>query len=142
MVRLVIHDTAGDDLCALAERDKDGAARIAVFLQELAGDQDALDKLTVDHYEDTEINVCQIYSLQRRGLNLWRVKLAAIEDELQWSPYRIIYAFDTARRWIWILGIGKKGRGGFSYDQSDPIIRRVLETYDRLGLNRIPYAGD
>jgi len=75
---LCIHDDATQDLEDLWETDLVAAARITVVLDELAGNDELLDLLTVDHYGDyhlEEFSVRKWLAHWNNGRDLWRLKL-------------------------------------------------------------------
>jgi mRNA-degrading endonuclease RelE of RelBE toxin-antitoxin system len=134
--RLVLDDDALADLKRIAEQDADAYARLRTVLGELEGDQDALDGLTDERNRDSELDVMRVVNLQRRHWNVWRCKIASLDVDTDWVPYRIIYAVDQ-RRCIWILAVGARREIG-SYDETSPLIRRALEAYLRLGIPKLP----
>lgn len=128
MYRFHVHSDAKADLEKIRETDPETAADLLVFLQELQGDQDLLDRLS-QHGYSTEasdwvenIDVQRIQSLWRRGLNLWRLKLWDLERE--GLKYRVVYAFVPKGRVYHVLAI--VARTDFNYELDHPVTQRVL----------------
>lgn len=103
-----------------------------VFLQEVQGDQHLLDMLTAQNYGSDraeKFHVTKWVQQQRRGRNLWRLKIWDLES--QGIRYRVVYALDPRIQRYYILGIVHRN---FDYDESDPRTRRILAEYDTLDI--------
>lgn len=130
MYHLFIHDDAEDDLEQLFDDDSETAARIVALLQELEGSQDLLDRLTKRHfgaYQTEDFHVDEWVDQQRRGRNIWRIKIWDLEDK--GIRYRIVYAFVPNKHHYHVLAIAPRG---FDYDAKDPISQRIITAYEDL----------
>lgn len=133
MLHLLVHEDAEDDLDALYESDPKAAARIDVFLDELSGDQDLLDRLTQhdfgdDRWGEHPFHVCQLTSQMRLGRNFWRLKLWELER--CGRRYRLVYAFVPLKKHHHILGIFP--RSTYNYEPDDPRTKRIVNAYLEL----------
>ena len=130
---LVIHDDAQDDLDQIFTLNEAVAADIAVFFEEIDGNQDLLDRLVSRgycNYEDPQFNVDEWQKTRATKFNLWRVRLLWLQDA---SDYRIIYAFHTIEYRYYVLAILQRD---FDYDTNNPRVKRIFETYDALDIPR------
>lgn len=135
---IAIRPSARADLFAILEKDRAAGVRIADWLEDVEETQSQrlLDSLTINGYEDDTIDVRAVESLQRRGLNIWRVKLASDEG---WLPYRILYAFDHRTMVYHVLRIvPRKGRSGYQHELSDPITQGCIDDIGKLGIPLLP----
>jgi len=125
---LIIHPDAKQDLLRLKESDPYAAARIAVVLQELQGNQDLMDRLTQDKFGIEgrhDFNVRGLASQFKAGHNLWRLKVWNLERRAH--RYRVIYAFVPSKGYHYVLGIMPRE---IDYERDDDFIRRVERAYD------------
>lgn len=130
MYRLFIHDDAKADLEALWEKDAESAARIAVLLEECEGDQDLLDRLTQRDFgfqHTADIHVDMWVEQQRKGRNLWRLKIWDLEDK--GVRYRIVYAFQALKNRYHVLAVAPRE---WNYDKSHPITQRIIAAWEQL----------
>jgi hypothetical protein len=130
--QVVIAVAAKEDLAAIAASDPDTEAEIVALLQELKGSQELLDSLTVKDFglaRDASFHVDKWNEQQKQGRNLWRLKIWNLED--LGIRYRVIYALDPRVRRYYVLAILHRD---FDYDEKHPRVRRLLDTYDRLGI--------
>lgn len=129
---LVVHDQAADDIEQLWQEKPDVAADIGVFLEELSGNQDLLDRLSSNKYfqtADPSFSV-EVWSSQRSNKrNLWRLKRVHIGGNV--AQYRVIYAFHPKQFRYYVLGVVHRD---FNYDQNHPISRRIIAAYDELDI--------
>lgn len=128
MSELFIHHDAKQDLLTLLRElsTKEVAARIAVLLEQLARDDDLLDRLTQHGFGRQGIdpfNISQWFEQQRQGNNLWRLK------DWKFLQYRIIYAFIPTKHHYHILGIVPRE---FNYEASHALTQRILRAYEEL----------
>lgn len=132
MFKLRIHEDADEDLEEIAKNDPDAAAFLIVFLEELEGDQDLLDRLTQDQYNVkrrrpvdwvADFNVKVWIEQRDANRNLWRLQAWDIDA----SQYRVVYAFEPATRTYGVLGVFHKRQ--FNYESNNPLTRRVLAAY-------------
>lgn len=134
MYKLIVHPDAEEDLKAVRLVDPATAADLIVFLEEVRGDQDLLDRLTQKGYSFENgdwienIDVQPIASQQQAGRNLWRLKLWDLERE--GIKYRILYAFAPRTRSYHILAIVERSK--FNYEPSHPITLRVLRAHEDI----------
>jgi mRNA-degrading endonuclease RelE of RelBE toxin-antitoxin system len=129
---IVIHTAAKRDLAEIARDDADTANEIYALLQEVKGDQDLLSALTVKDFgfaEDESFHVDQWVEQQRKGRNLWRLKLWDLEN--LGIRYRVIYAFDNRISRYFVLAVLPRD---FDYDEKHPRCQQLIEVYDRLGI--------
>lgn len=131
MYRLFVHDDAQTDLEELWSTGTQAAARIAVLLQELEGDQDLLDRLTQHEYygrsHSADFHVSKWVEQWRQGRDLWRLKVWDLEGH--GLKYRIIYAFVPKRRHYHVLAIAPRE---FNYDSRHPLTQRIRSAYGSL----------
>ncbi|MBV2234497.1 MAG: hypothetical protein KUL75_03020 [Sterolibacterium sp.] len=130
MLRLFIHNDAEDDLERLWDSEPAAAAQVAVLLEELEGNPDLLDRLTQQDfgaYGLEDFHVSKWKEQQRKGRNLWRLKIWDLEDK--GIRYRIVYAFMPRQQDYSVLGIVPRE---FDYDASHEITRRIVAAYENL----------
>lgn len=130
MLRLFIHNDAEDDLERLWESEPVAAAQVAVLLEELEGNPDLLDRLTQQDfgaYGLEDFHVSEWKEQQRKGRNLWRLKIWDLEDK--GIRYRIVYAFMPRQQDYSVLGIVPRE---FDYDASHELTRRIVAAYENL----------
>lgn len=124
MSTLNIHDDALADLEALRRSDLHAAVRILALLEQLAVDEDLLDRLTQHGYGKygTEFfDVSKWHEQQRKNNNLWRLKFH--ELELRGNPlYRVIYSFDPLTKSHHVLAIAHRD---FNYEANHVITARI-----------------
>ncbi|MDB5365492.1 MAG: hypothetical protein JWM77_1419 [Rhodospirillales bacterium] len=134
-MRLCIDQEADADLDLLWRQNPAAAARIVAVLQEIAGDLELLEALTRDDYTDYDrFNVCIYGAMQRRRLNVKRLKIFELETGAA-LPYRVIYAVDWRARAIHILQIQPRAR---DYESDQESVRRIARAYTRLGIPLLP----
>jgi hypothetical protein len=129
---LKFHRDAKADLDAIWDSDPDAAATITTLLQEAKTNQSILDSFSCQDFGLSgfeRYHVTQWFEQQRKGRNLWRLKVWELEGE--WPLYRVIYAFHPLTHIYYVLGVFKRD---FNYDETDPRTQRVLAVYDRLGI--------
>lgn len=135
MYKLRVHEDADADLEEIANGDPDAAAFLVIFLEELEGDQDLLDRLTQDHYNvkrgrpvDWVANFNVKVWIEQRddGRNLWRLQSWDIEA----SEYRVVYAFKPLVRTYVVLGVFHKRQ--FNYELNNPLTLRVVAAYENI----------
>lgn len=127
---LYVHDDAVADLKSLWKREPQAATRIAVFLEELKGDQDLLDRLTQHGYGThgyADFHISKWVEHWKKGRDLWRLKLWDLEDK--GLKYRIVYAFIPNLQHYHVLAIAPRE---FDYDTNHPISQRILRAYENL----------
>lgn len=130
MFKLLIHEHAQADLEDLWSDDATAAARIAVLLQEIQGNQDLLDRLTQHDFgahRSADFHVSMWQAQQRKNRNLWRVKVWGLENIR--LRYRIVYAFIARKHVYHVLAIAPRE---FDYDERDPITQRIIRDYEEL----------
>lgn len=130
MDSLRIHDDAAADLELLWEEAPVAAARIAVLLQELEGNQDLLDRLTQHDYglhQSADIHISKWFEHWNKGRDIWRTKVWDLEDK--GLMYRIIYAFMPSTHEYHVLAIAPRD---FNYETDHPITKRILAAYESL----------
>lgn len=130
MLRLFIHNDAEDDLERLWDSEPVAAAQVAALLEELEGNTDLLDRLTQQDfgaYGLEDFHVSEWKEQQRKGRNLWRLKIWDLEDK--GIRYRIVYAFMTRQQDYSVLGIVPRD---FNYDASHELTRRIVAAYENL----------
>jgi hypothetical protein len=134
VLKLFLHTDAESDLEELWSTDPEAAAQLTVFLEELKGDQDLLDRVT-DHDFGTSpkhhpFHVSMWHEQQRKGRNLWRLKLWSLEAN--GKRYRLIYAFVPLKKHHYLLGIFPRTNREFDYDAGDARTQRVIRAYKEL----------
>lgn len=130
MFSLFLHDDAEDDLENLWDEAPEAAARIAVLLEELEGNQDLLDRLTqhdFGSYHSADFHVSKWVEQWKKGKDIWRLKVWELEDKgLQ---YRVVYAFVPVKSHYHVLGIVPRD---FNYDADHQLTKRILAAYENL----------
>ena len=117
--KLAIQADALDDFRKLVKVDREVAAEIVVFLEDLAGDQHALECLADDAYENKEFNVSGIKSWWRQGFAAWRVRALVVAPD-----YRVFYAAVNST-WV-VLGVQKRRKDLYEdVDLRDELRRRL-----------------
>ncbi|MCH8071674.1 MAG: hypothetical protein IIA09_06985 [Proteobacteria bacterium] len=131
MLQLEVHDEAEEDLERLLEDEPQAAGAILAFLQELRGDPDLLDCLTITDfgkYGEERFSATSWWNEQPQR-NLWRVKIWDLEN--QGLQYRIIYAYAGQPRKYHVLAV--VDRDNIDYDdEQHPTTQRVRRLYDDL----------
>lgn len=134
-MRLSIDAEAEADIEALWAKDPGAAARIVVVLEEIAGDLELLDCLTLDEYTDYDRFDVSIYvSMNRRRLNVKRLKIFELETGAA-VPYRVIYAVDGRARAIYVLQVQDRGA---NYSDDPKSVERIIRRYASLGIPHLP----
>ena len=129
---IVVATAAKNDLAAIAETDPETGAEILALLHELKGSQQLLDALTIKDFglaRDVAFHVDRWSAQQRKGRNLWRLKIWNLED--LGIRYRILYALDPRISRYFVLAILHRD---FNYDEKHPRVRQLIDTYDRLDI--------
>jgi hypothetical protein len=126
------------DIAALAQSDRTAAARIYALVEEISGDQAALESLTEDHFSDEErsFDVTWLRGAARSRLNLWRLKLFSLQQTDSWINHRIIYAIDGRSQAIWLMAIMPRNE---NYDEGSPRFRRIRREYEYFSIPLLPY---
>jgi len=135
LYELIVGDDASDDLEKILAINPTAAYRLAVLLQELEGSQELLEKLSWDQYGGkphlpevgATFSVSKIYSLYRRGKNIWRLR--DFELSRDGFEYRIIYAYIASKDLYFVLAVVERA---FDYDPKHPVTQRVLDAYQKL----------
>ena len=131
MLVINVSREAGADLEAILEGDSDTAGKILAFLQELQGDPDLLECLTITEfgkYGEEDFSATPWWNEQRER-NLWRVKIWELEN--RGLKYRIVYGYAGTPKQYHILAIVH--RSDIDYDdEQHPITQRVRRLYDDL----------
>lgn len=128
---IVLHEHAKGDLDELFNTNRDVAAAIAVFLDEVAGNQLMLDNLSRNGYvgeEDPKFDVGEWVEQKRAKRNLWRLKLWALRGA---KDLRVIYAFHPTELRYYVLGIVSRD---FDYDNNHEVTKRIIADYDEIGI--------
>jgi mRNA-degrading endonuclease RelE of RelBE toxin-antitoxin system len=123
---------AKHDLAMIGENDPDTEAEILAILQEIKGNQQLLDALTIKDFgfaRDVSFHVDKWVSQHKQGRNLWRLKIWNLED--LGIQYRIVYALDPRISRYYILAVLHRD---FDYDEKHPRVQQLNATYDRLGI--------
>jgi hypothetical protein len=77
-------------------------------------------------------DVKELIEPKKQKLILWRVRLLWLDSNAR--DYRIIYAFNPAEMRYYILGVVPRE---FNYDINHETTKRIIATYDKLGIPRI-----
>jgi len=131
MFALNISPGAKIDIVKLKSLDEGAAALLLVILQEIKGDQEVLDSLTIHDLIDVlpiaelDYEVKHWWEHYRKGKNLWRLRI--LEDSL--TSYRIVYGYSPTEHAYYVLGIVDRD---FNYDSNHPISKRILAEYEDL----------
>ena len=117
--------------------DRRAAGIIAAYLGEIADDLYLLDSLSIHEFEegDGKFTVSQVFYLQDRGWNVWRLKLFALEPRHRVLEYRVLYAFDARKKVYHVLAIMHRDQ---DYENDPKLIARIKNDYDRLGIYHPP----
>lgn len=130
MYTLTVHTDAIADLETLWEGAEDAAASITALLQEIQGDQELLDALTVHDFganRSAEFHVSKWLEFWKKGTDLWRLKVWSLEAK--GLPYRVVYAYEIGRQRYHVLGVFHRD---FNYDLTDPRTQRVQNAYSNI----------
>jgi hypothetical protein len=131
--QLAISSEAKADLAAVWRSDPESAGVLQATLEQIQADQLLLEILTVRDfgaYGTEAFHVDRWVDQQRRGRNLWRLKVWELEGHGR-QRYRVVYTLDPRFSRYFVLGIFTRD---FEYDPKDARTRRVLAAYDRLGI--------
>jgi phage-related protein len=127
---LSIHADAEADLDELWKVSEKAAARILALLQEIQGDQQLLDALTVHDFgadHKSEFHVSKWLALWNRGLDLWRLKIWDL-DAMRLA-YRVVYAYEIGKQRYHVLGVFHRS---FNYDRTQPRVQRLENVYHHI----------
>jgi hypothetical protein len=127
---LLLHRDAKADIATIG--DPGVEAKIYEFLRAAKSTPGLLDTFTATNFGRDgvdEHNVKPWGDQQRRGRNLWRIKLFALEHRR--LCYRIVYAFNARTKTHYVLGVVKHDRD-FDYRAEDAFTERVTALYDTL----------
>ncbi|MFK4075184.1 hypothetical protein ACI2KX_15870 [Ectopseudomonas khazarica] len=124
---------AQEDVRQLKSIDPNAAALVLATVQEIRGDQNLLDSLTIHEFEDRISKLDLTYNVKhwwehfKRGRDLWRLRV--IDDENLLTDYRIIYAYCIPESKYYILGVVPRS---FNYDSNHTQTKRILAEYEEL----------
>lgn len=124
-------EAVSQDLLDIRSENQHAAAIVSEFLRETASDQDRLEKMASSFYQDAILDVDEYEEQQQGGRNLRRLKL--LEMVKLKYPYRIIYATDPSKKCHYVLGVLSRD---YAYDANHPKTARIIEAYDKLGIER------
>lgn len=114
------------------ETDKPAAGKVLALLQQAKHDPKIIASLLDHDFGDDHTatyHVSKWLDFWKRGYNLWRLK---IWTEPRGSlPYRIVYAYEPKSFQYHILAVVHRD---FDYKRDHDITRRILKTYQELGL--------
>jgi hypothetical protein len=130
---LVVARAALEDLASIRRADARAADMILALIQEAKVNQEVLESFSVRDfgaYASQRYSVRPWVAQQNAGRNLWRIKIWELEKF--GLRYRIIYAFDARVGRYYVLGIFERD---FNYDESDPRTKRILASYDSIGIS-------
>lgn len=135
MYELIIGDDATLDLEELLSAQPVAAYRLIALLDELAGSQDLLEKLSWDQYggkphapkDDAKLSVAKWIMPYRKGMNIWRLR--DFELSRQGFEYRIIYAYIPSKDLYFVLAVVERA---FNYEPEHPVTQRVFDAYQKL----------
>lgn len=131
MYALHLSEGTKSDIIEIKGVDPEAAALALVVLQEIKGDQDVLDSMTIHDYQDVLSGSGASYEVKhwweqfKKGKNLWRLRV--LESAL--LRYRIVYGYSQSEHSYYVLGLVKRD---FNYESSHPISRRILGEYEEL----------
>ncbi len=131
---LKIAKAALDDLAKIGCVDPDTESDILALLQHIKDSQDLLSVLTTKDYCSDPLSgfswdIDWIYTQQRKGRDLWRLK--DLDLESMGIQYRIVYGFDKRINRYYVLAVLHRD---IAYDASNPRFKELLATYDRLNI--------
>ena len=131
MLVINVSRAAEADLEAIFDEDPDTAGVSLAFLQELQGDPDLLDCLTITDfgkYGEEDFSATSWWNEQPER-NLWRVKVWDLEN--RGLKYRMVYAYAGRPKQYHVFAIVH--RSDIDYDdEQHPITQRVRRLYDDL----------
>lgn len=130
---LQLHRDAVADLEEVGKVDAGARSQIQVLLQEISGDEDLLDSLNIDGFDDGRFSVSPVWELQKSGVNGWQLKLQDLRFSDRVLPYRVLIAFDGPRRIYHVVAVHHRST---VYDEA--IFERIARAYDGLGIARLP----
>ncbi|MDR1164141.1 MAG: hypothetical protein LBM17_09990 [Candidatus Accumulibacter sp.] len=130
---LSIHEDAERDLDALWEEDEESVAIIEMFLEEVEGSQELLERFTdnsyADHLHDPGFDIKR-WRVMWKDYPLWRLRLFNVP--MGAALRRIVYTFHPKERRYYVLGIVPRD---FDYDPSHPLSKRIVRVCAELGLS-------
>lgn len=124
---------AQDDIRQLKRANPDAAALVLATIQEIRGDQNLLDSLTIHEFEERLSKLDVTYTVKhwwehfRKGRDLWRLRV--IDDDNLLTDFRIIYGYSISESKYYILGVVPRS---FNYDSNHPQTKRILGEYEDL----------
>lgn len=136
MVKVNLSRHIRSDLEMLEGRSKQLAAEAAALIYVMREDECVQDSMLIhnseeNYKEDLEVNFCQIASMYRRGLDVWRAKPISILDRIH-LPIRVIYGYipPTNGRKKSFIVLGVFHRADYDYEKDGVLTERMLEEYD------------
>ena len=134
MPQLLLCREAEEELDALYDIDEDVAALFDFLIEELAEDQQMLDRLCVpdNHFKYAPpFNVDIFQEARKMGLNVYRVKVR--KDDGSLVLWRMFVGFHSQKDIYYVLSVTDRE---FAYDTSHPSFRALVQRYEYSG---IPY---
>jgi hypothetical protein len=137
MYKLTIHIDAKNDLLEMSRlnaKERTYAARIATLLQEVKDTPELLRELATHDFSTDDIEVGKYLQFWNNGVDLWKIKMFDFDSlHNKWNsiPYRVLYAYDMECHTFRVLGVVHRS---FNYDANHELTKRILSTYDSLGL--------
>ncbi len=110
------------------KKDPDAAGAILALLEQLKCDDDLIDRLTqTDYgkYRDQDFSVGPVWQEQKKGRNIWRLKIWDLED--QGLKYRVIYGYTGRPKKYHVYAVVHRD---FDYAEEHPITKRVRDAFD------------
>ena len=135
MYRLELHPDAEADLDYLWETGPDGAADVSVLIQELAGDEEKLRAMRIHQREEGRLHFSRLLKYHIWGRNLWRAKIAELEDEECVLAYRLIYGFTMETSVNYLLAVMHRNTG---YEKNLLFVERIRRACRELGIPGLP----
>lgn len=123
-----VHFNAAADLRQLWEDDRNAAAAVAVVLEQLGADPNAIDILTTfgnNNAGTHRINVRTWESARGLG-NLWRFRVL----DTPATNYRVVYGYHWQTRQLCVLAVVLKTE--FDYELNSDIAKRILADWREL----------
>lgn len=128
---LHVCEEAESDLDDIYDIDEDAGATIEVFLQEVRGNQDMLDRLSSSNYRsygDNDFDVKRWIEAWRT-MAVWRIRVYNCDGAAK--NYRVIFTFHPIEKRYYILGVVPRD---FDYDPNHQLSKRIASTYSELGI--------
>lgn len=137
MAELIVLEEVYTEIEALANVDEDAAATILLLFEELANDEDMLEKLYRPHNHfrySPPFEFKRFEEMQKRGKNVFSVKARGADGDL--LPCRALLGYHAQIPCHYVLTVQLRE---IAYDPASPVFCEVLRRYENAGIPTYRY---